>query len=250
MQVGPGRRPRQGRADLGRALHRHAGLRRDVPAGRPALRRRPVATRPSPGSRASSRSPATRPTCTRSATTCSSACGIDATEEGRRQGSPGVAVRRLQSRPRRGGCSTSRWARAPRRPSSTTTPSCTGRRRKLAVVPVNGYTTEGSRSSSAPSASASTRAAIGEAGRRQHPIRPDDGGYPAGRHPAVARRRRPAVHRLAARGAGRATWPTLRRPRLRCRSVERAGSRRAARLEMATPRLPSRSGFRSSPLVR
>ena len=67
----PGRRARPDRADPGRALLRRHRSRRDVPADRPALPGRPV-RRPRRCS-ASSRCPASRRTCTRSATACCSA---------------------------------------------------------------------------------------------------------------------------------------------------------------------------------
>ena len=134
---------------------------------------------------ASSSCPATRPTCTRSATTCCSGSGRTSARttsrparSSRSSTSPTYATRR--------GSRTRRSARAGPQRSPTTTPSSSGRRRA----------SSSSRSTSAPSATASTARTgsqlvgritqpAGTNGRRDHP---------------VGRRRRQRLHDL---GRGR-----------------------------------------------
>ena len=76
-------------------------LRRHVPPDRPAVHARPLRPARAAGGAASSRSPATRPTCIRSATDCCSASARTRRAEGRTHGRAAVALRRLRPRQRR-----------------------------------------------------------------------------------------------------------------------------------------------------
>ena len=124
----PGRRARRGRAHLRGALHRRPRLRRHVPPDRPAVHARPRRSRRVRACAASSRSPATRPTCTRSART-----GCSASGRTRRLRAPATArscrCSTSPTRPRRSCSARSSSARSPPpRSSTTTTPSCGGTR--------------------------------------------------------------------------------------------------------------------------
>ena len=135
-RLGPGPGP----AHLLGALHRRRRLRRDLPPGRSALHDRPRRPDRAEGPRPSSSCSATRPTCTRSPTTCCSASARTrrprAGPRACRSRSSASATRRIRS------CwPSTRWARRPRRRSSSTaTPSSTGRRASSSCCPCRSTT--------------------------------------------------------------------------------------------------------------
>ena len=145
-----GRRPRPRRGHLRRPLRSATRLCGHVPPGRPALRPRPLRPDRASRRRASSRSPGTRPICTRSGRGCCSASAARWDPAASRA----ACRRRSSTSPIRPppSASTARTSGTPRTPrsSTTTTPSPGSTTPALALMPIDSYHGDGTTTHSSP----------------------------------------------------------------------------------------------------